>query len=39
VAVFLVVGTIGGVAVLVTRGFGRVEAVQLAQLQGHVFID
>jgi hypothetical protein len=26
-------------AVIVARGFGRIEAVELAQLQGYVFID
>jgi hypothetical protein len=39
VPLFLVVVITGGVAVLVTRGFGGIEAVEPAQLQSHVFID
>jgi hypothetical protein len=39
VVVVLVVVVTGAVAVLVTGGFRRIEAVESAQLQGHVFID
>jgi hypothetical protein len=35
----VVIGGVARIAVVIARGFGRIEAVQLTQLQSHVFID